>query len=232
MSELPEGERGVYDLIEAVEVQLHPDRATLSRILAEADRLVESYADSPEAHYLRGWALYHLWDHGFGAAREALDEMRRVLRLDPSHQWALWDAVVLSARLDEDGAVIDAFMRLNRAFFTSQDKDWRYLKAWEYALCGHLRLGHRAEFEAGLRGLVREFRKVADDPDVILERPNQLMALYRELRSDPCDLASGVGRVALIDLLESQLALLVPGGWIGPQELGSAGSARESRPGS
>lgn len=222
MFDLPETERGVYDLIEAAETRLHPDHATLSRILVEAERLVRSHADSTEAHYLRGWALYHLWDHGFGGADKALEEMYQVLELCPWHQWALWDAIVLSAYLGEDGAVIELFARLRRAFFAEQDKDWRYLKAWEYALCSHLRLGDLEQFKTGLRSLIQEFVNVTDDVDEILERPNQLLALYRELRSRSSDLGAASDRSALIDFIESQLALLVPGAWIKQEELGPA----------
>jgi hypothetical protein len=224
MSDVPNAGWHVYDLIEVVEAQLHPDYATLSQVLAEADRLLRSHGDSAEVHYLRGYALYLLWDHGFAGAREARDEMDVVLRLDPSHQWALWCAIVLSARLGEDGVTIELFARLNRAYFADQGKDWRYLKAWEYALCSHLRLGDLGRFETGLKGLIQEFVKVAADPDEILERPNQVMEAYRRLRSEPGDLGSGADPDALVHLLEDQLTLLVPGGWIRSQELGPARS--------
>lgn len=83
--------------------------------------------------------------------------MHQVLGLYSSHQWALWDAIVLSAHLGEDGVVIELFTRLDRAFFADQGKDWRYLKAWEYALCSHLRLGDLDQFATGLKSLIQEF---------------------------------------------------------------------------
>lgn len=221
MYDLPEGDRYIYDLIDIVQGQRHPDYEILSQLLAEADRLVRSHQTSPEAHFLRGWALYYLWDYNFGDPRQALDEMSHVLRLDSSHQWALWFAIVLSAVVSDDRKVVDLFARLDRTFFSDEGKDWRYLKAWEYAICSHLRLGHMSEFEDGLKNLVQEFVKVADDPEEILERPNQLMAVYRELRSDLGGSRSGGDRDVLDDLLERQLALLVSGGWISSAELSS-----------
>jgi len=222
MSDLPEDEWHVYDLIDAVQGQSNPNYEMLAQVLAAADRLVRLHQNLPEAHFLRGWALYYLWDYNFGDAREALDEMQLVLRLDPSHQWALWFAIVLSAVLGDNGMVVGLFDRLDRAFFADEGKDWRYLKSWEYALCSHVRLGHIDVFAVGLKSLIQEFVKVANDPEEILERPNQLMAIYKELRSNSSKSLLGSDRKLLVNLLEGQLALLVSGGWIGSEELGSA----------
>jgi hypothetical protein len=219
MWDLPGEERRIYDLIEVVQEQVRPDYATLSQLLSDADRLASFHPTSVEAHYLRGWALYCLWDNDFGGANEGLDEMRVVLQMEPNHQWARWFAIVLSYVIGDYKSVIELFARLDREYFANEDKDWRFVKAWEYALCSQLWIGRYAIFESGLKELVHEFVKVADDCDEWFERPNQLMAIYRKLRSGSGELAWGSNRGALIDLLESQLALLVPGGWIAPAEL-------------
>jgi hypothetical protein len=149
--------------------------------------------------------------------------MRRVRQIDPTHQWAIWHSIVLSYELSDHDAVIELFARIDRSYFADQDKDWRYLKAWEYALCSHLRSGHREIFESGLKNLMQEFVKVADDPDVILERPNQILAIYRELRSGRAGLSPEADRAALVNLIEGQLALLVPGHWVKGEELRADG---------
>lgn len=219
MRDIPEEEWRVYDLIEVVQEQIRSEYATLSQLFSEADRLASLYPASVEAHYLRGLALYYLWDHDFGGANEALDEMCVVLRMDPLHQWACWFAVVLSYVVGNYNAVFELFARLDRKYFANENKDWRFVKAWEYALCGQLRMGRFDAFESGLKKLVREFVKVADDCDELLERPNQLMAIYRDLRSGSGELSGESERGAARDLLDRQLALLVPGGWISPAEL-------------
>ncbi|MEV4641177.1 hypothetical protein AB0J80_27930 [Actinoplanes sp. NPDC049548] len=208
MRDIPEEWRRVYDLIAVVETQIRPEYATLSHLSTEADRLVSLHPTSAEARYLRALALYDRWDYHNGDVDEAAQEMHAVLHMEPYHQWACWHAIVLSYTLGDHDSVLELFARVNREYFAKDHKDWRFVKAWEYALCSRLRTGRLKAFEGELDELIDAFVKVADDPDEGLERPNQLLAIYRELRSG-----------ALRELLERQLARLVPGGWIEPEEL-------------
>ena len=223
MPNLPEEASHIYALMSEVEEQYSEDAATLSRLLEETERFVRAYPDSLDAHYLHGLALYSLWCHHSRDSRyvrEPLDEMLHILQIEPSAQFALWFAIVFSEHLGDDGAVVAYFARLNRKAFIDEHKDWWYLLAWEYALCSHLRLGRRSVFEEGLRCLVQEFVKVADDVEALLARPYRLVALYQDLRAGSGGPDSNVGQRELVALLEEQLALLVPGGWVKAEELG------------
>lgn len=192
----------IVELIEAAEDGPGvPD--PLGRLLRESERLLKRSPGTADAHYVRGYALYLL-----GAHPEARAAFERADRLRPGHQWALFHLVVLAYRDGDHGAVLGAFSRLERAYFEDDDKLWRYLVAWEYALCSAAELGLDEHVAARLPELVTEYTDRQDDPEEILERPARLLRLYRERPEGP-----------LRDLLREQLARLVPGGWIRPDEL-------------
>jgi tetratricopeptide (TPR) repeat protein len=176
---------------------------TFGRLLRESERLLKEAPGSADAHYVRGYTLYLL-----GAHAEARAAFERAELLRRGHQWALFHLIVLAYRDGDHGAVLGAFSRLERASFEGEDQLWRYLVAWEYALYSAVRLGLDEHVTARLPELIAEYTARQDDPEEILERPGRLLQVYGEQPDGP-----------LRDLLRDQLALLVPGGWIRPDEL-------------
>ncbi|WP_329088015.1 hypothetical protein [Streptosporangium sp. NBC_01469] len=196
------GPASIAELIEAAEDG--PDvPGTFGRLLHESERLLKEAPGSADAHYVRGYTLYLL-----GARAEARAAFERAELLRRGHQWALFHLVVLAYRDGDHGAVLGAFSRLERAFFEGEDKLWRYLVAWEYELCSAVRLGLDEHVAVRLPELIAEYTDRQDDPEEILERPGRLLQLYGEQPAGP-----------LRDLLREQLARLVPGGWVQPDEL-------------
>lgn len=77
---------------------------------------------------------------------------------------------------------------------------------WGIGPSGQQHLEHTKA--ARLPELITGYTDRQDDPEEILERPGRLLRLYGEQSGGP-----------LRDLLREQLARLVPGGWIRPDEL-------------
>ncbi|MFI6291237.1 hypothetical protein ACIBEJ_06590 [Nonomuraea sp. NPDC050790] len=106
------------------------------------------------------------------------------------------------------------FEVLDRDFFATQGKDWRYLVAWQYAIDSHLRLGQTGRFETELNHLVRAYLNYSDDPDELLPRPGLLTRLEDDLRNGRVEALRAPAAASCADVLHEQLELLVPGGWI------------------
>lgn len=175
-----------------------------------------------DAHYVRGYALFLLSRQEAAVAREALEEMALAIRLRPGHQWALYHAVILSHEKGDHASVVHRFEALDRAYFARDDKEWRYLVAWQYAIDSLLRLGRADRFEDELTHLVRAYLDHIDDPDELLPRPGLLLKLYRDLLRGRVDVLPEAAARACARILEYRLALLVPGGWVRESDL-SAG---------
>jgi tetratricopeptide (TPR) repeat protein len=198
----PPGPTSLVRLIEAAEDGPEVPE-TFGRLLRESERLLKQAPGSADAHYARGYTLYLL-----GAHAEARAAFERAELLRRGHQWALFHLIVLAYRDGDHGAVLGAFSRLERAYFEGEDQLWRYLVAWQYELCSAVRLGLDEHVAARLPELIGEYTARQDDPEEILERPGRLLQLYGEQPAGP-----------LRDLLREQLARLVPGGWIRPDDL-------------
>lgn len=210
---LPQDWWHVYDTVDRAEDEIDARTGTddLFHALATTERLVGALPGSAEAHYLRGYVLHLCQVKGQARRGEALSEMRQALRLDPGHQWARFHEIVLCYDAGRYGAVLDAFARLDRAYFDGAGKDWRYVKAVEYRLCCLFRLGLLGEFSAGLPPLIDEYVRTEDDPDLGPERPAVLLALYQEVLAQ--------GDTPVRDLLRQELSRLVPGHWVSMEEL-------------
>ncbi|GAA3427490.1 hypothetical protein ACWDTT_30215 [Streptosporangium sandarakinum] len=128
-------------------------------------------------------------------------------------------AVILCHEKGDHASVMHHFEILDRASFARDDKDWRYLVAWQYAIDSLLRLGRADRFEDELTNLVRAYLDHIDDPDELLPRPGLLLNLNRDLRQGRLDVLPEAVARACAQFLEDRLALLIPGGWVRESDL-------------
>ncbi|MFI6505942.1 hypothetical protein [Nonomuraea typhae] len=169
--DLPDGFRQILDLVEAAEDEERRDPGpgpALAGLLAASQTLVERLPEVADAHYVRGYALFLLSRQGVAVSRESLSEMIATIRLAHGHHWARYHAVVLCHEKGAYEAVTEHFAAMDRDFFATQGKDWRYLVAWQYAIDSRLRLGRIDRFETELSHLVRAYLTYSDDPDELL----------------------------------------------------------------
>jgi hypothetical protein len=192
---------------------------SLLELLRRTEELSHSSPSSADAQYFRGYALYLLWTRGFSIKREALASIERTLTLDPNHQWALFHAIALSYHLEKYSAVIDHMQRLDRSYFSTQDKDWRYLVAWEYELCARCRLGITSNIEPEISALIDEIVATDEDPDGWANRPQLLYELLNDLREGSRGRWISQVPTSLAGHIQRQLERLVPFNWFTADEL-------------
>ena len=132
-----------------------------------------------------GTALARLYDERFGLLGKAIEELERVLELEPSHAGALSSLAVLKARMGDSESAVAAIEKLADAAATPVERADHFVKAADL-----LR-------ERGDRlGAIRELKRALDAAPEHAVASKKLIAVYVEVGQ----------HAAAVDLLEERLA--------------------------